>query len=174
MSRILVGLVFARSEGKDFTNESLFRRDRFGRSRVGDCFSGLGERSRCSAKETKTARRTTGGVAVLDVNRLFKESKQFNAEMEKMKADVKKAEEKVKSDREKLKSQREEIEKVPVGSEERMKQEEYQNKLEAALEATTSFQKKPFSFARLASISTSIHDWRPKWQPMPRHRGLTR
>ena len=106
--------------------------------------TGWVERSSCSAKETKAARRTPGTVAVLDVTRLFKESKQFNAAMQKLKADVKKAEEKVKSNRDKLKTQREEMEKLPSGSEERMKREEYQGKLEAALEASTSFQKKAF------------------------------
>ena len=106
--------------------------------------TGGGERGLCSAKETKTARRTPGIVAVLDVARLFKDSKQFKAEMEKMKGDVTKAETKVKAEREKLKSQREELEKLPAGSDERMKQEEEQNKLEAALEASVALQKKTF------------------------------
>ncbi len=64
--------------------------------------------------------------------------------MEKMKGDVTKAETKVKAEREKLKSQREELEKLPAGSDERMKQEEEQNKLEAALEASVALQKKTF------------------------------
>jgi Skp family chaperone for outer membrane proteins len=117
---------------------------------------GGGERSDCSAKESKAARRAPGAVVVLDVTRFFKDSKQFNAEMNRMKDDVKKAEDRVKRNREKLKSQREEMEKLPAGSEERMQQEENQSKLEAALTASISFQKTTF-LAREARIYLDVY-----------------
>jgi Skp family chaperone for outer membrane proteins len=97
-----------------------------------------------AAKESQNPPRVPIAVAVLDVNRFFKELKPFKTGLEKLKADVKKAEEKVKSDRDKLKSQREEIEKLSAGSDDRTKQEDEQNKLEAALDASISLQKKTF------------------------------
>jgi Skp family chaperone for outer membrane proteins len=83
-------------------------------------------------------------VAVIDLNRIFKESKSFREEMEKMKADVVKAEENFKKEREKIKSQREELEKLPAGSDDRAEKEEYQSKLEAALAASINVQKAKF------------------------------
>ncbi len=106
--------------------------------------AGLAEHGAWGAKETQNSRQAPIAVAVLDVTRLFKESKQFKTGMEKLTADVKKAEEKVKSDRDKLNSQREETEKLPAGSDDRTKQEDEQNKLEAALNASIELRKKTF------------------------------
>ena len=88
--------------------------------------AGLAEHGASGAEGNSNSRQAPIAVAVLDVTRLFKESKQFKTGMEKLTADVKKAEEKVKSDRDKLNSQREETEKLPAGSDDRTKQEDEQ------------------------------------------------
>jgi Skp family chaperone for outer membrane proteins len=98
----------------------------------------------CLAKDGDKPKQARGTVAVLDLNRIFKESKRFKAAMEKMKSDVDKAEKKVKDQRDKIKAQRDELEKLPADSDDRMKKEEDQSRLEAALAASLSLQKKTF------------------------------
>jgi Skp family chaperone for outer membrane proteins len=105
---------------------------------------GLTEPRPCFGKDTEKPKHGPRSVVVLNVSRLFKESKQFTTAMEKMKAEVVKAEENVKKQHDKLKSQREEMEKLPIASDERMKQEEQISKVEAALAASVSFQKGVF------------------------------
>ncbi len=83
-------------------------------------------------------------VAVLDVGNVLKECKHFKAAMEKMQTEVKEAETRVKNEREKIKSQLEEAQKLPAGSDERLQTEDKLNKIEAAIEATVSVQKKTF------------------------------
>jgi Skp family chaperone for outer membrane proteins len=106
--------------------------------------TGLAQHNPCLGKEATTSRHAPTVVVVLNVGKLFTESKQFTAELAKMKAEVTKAEENVKKQRDKLKTQREEMEKLPVTSEERSKQEEQLSKVEAALAASVTFQKGAF------------------------------
>jgi Skp family chaperone for outer membrane proteins len=97
-----------------------------------------------STEETTKPKHAHGSVVVLDITRLFKDSKQFKTQMESMKADVHKAEENFKNERDKIKTKREELEKLPAGSEDYLKQEEYLSKVEAAMTASVSLQKTTF------------------------------
>lgn len=98
----------------------------------------------CFGDKAAKPKANRGVVAVLDVSSVLKENKSFKADIEQMKADVKKAEENVKKERDKIKAEREEMEKLPAGSDESLKKEEYLSKVEAALTASISLQKNTF------------------------------
>jgi Skp family chaperone for outer membrane proteins len=98
----------------------------------------------CFADEPAKPQKARQTVAVLDLSSIFKESKQFKDDMEKMKADVTKAEENVKKERDKIKAERDAMEKLPAGSEDYAKKEEYLSKVEAALAASLNLQKGTF------------------------------
>jgi Skp family chaperone for outer membrane proteins len=110
----------------------------------------------CSAEDAAKPTTRKGTVAVLDITAIFKESKRFNAEMTKMKDDVAKATENVKKEQDKIKAQTEELEKLPSGSEERLKQEEYIAKVQAALAASVNLQKQTF-LRREAAVYYDIY-----------------
>jgi Skp family chaperone for outer membrane proteins len=93
-------------------------------------------------EETAKPKHRRQTVVVLNVTRLYKESKQFKTEMEKMKADVAKTEENVRRQHDEIRSQREEMETLPATSDERLQKEEHLSKAEAAMAVSVSSRKK--------------------------------
>ena len=110
-----------------------------------------------AAKEASPAKPAPTAVAVMDVSRVFKDSKRFTAEMEEMKADVKKAEERFNRERDEIKSAREQEENLVAGSEKRIKEEDRLDKLDAALAASAGILKKTFT-RREADIYNRTYD----------------
>jgi Skp family chaperone for outer membrane proteins len=97
-----------------------------------------------SAEEAAKPKKAQAAVVVINVNRIFKESKTFTKEVEELKKEVKEAEEQVKKERDSIKSQTEDLEKFTAGSDERNEKEEYLSKLQAALAASIGLQKSKF------------------------------
>jgi Skp family chaperone for outer membrane proteins len=99
-----------------------------------------------AGKTEKTVEKKLDGksVAVLDVKRLFKESRRFKTAMDKVTAEAQADQAQIKREEEKIKKQLAAIEKLPARSEERSQKEEQLNKLQAALRATKEVQKDAF------------------------------
>ena len=97
-----------------------------------------------------------GGVALLDVNYVFKKHARFKALMDEMKANVQMAEARVKRDRETLRKLAEQLEQYQNGSDQYKRKEEEMAKLQADVGVRVQLEKKDF-LQREAKIYHSVY-----------------